>query len=129
MIKRIISILIILLLTAGMTEAWTFSDLFQSTDRWSPLSKDLISLNTPQNIETLSKSMAEYGVSSVRIDVTDIGKSFYVVKNKGVVLTSTQNIDGYLRLTESQIRTVIGILDDGRINPFERFQLWLMFKR
>lgn len=141
--KKINTAIIIMLLLSGTTAASPLGDWWnrinqipqqQDTpapvvDRWASLSNDLFLLNTPANIMMLSAYMELYNVRSIRVDVIDLQRSFYIVSGYGLYFQSTGGVDDVqVRLTEGQVREIMKMAQDGYVSPFERFRIWLLLR-
>lgn len=91
------------------------------------LMNEMKHLNRPELINTLNKEFTSYGVKSVKVTVSDYQKVFYVVKDIGVV-DSYPTYDTEITLTSSQIKRIIPIVSDGKIDILEWLRLQAIYK-
>ena len=94
---------------------------------WTALSNDLVKLKTPANIATLDENMAKYGVLSVKVEVTDLKREFFVVRGAGVKF-KPQAFKYTIRLTEGQVRQAMNMVNDGELSWLDKLRLRLMLQ-
>ncbi|KCZ70432.1 hypothetical protein ANME2D_03347 [Candidatus Methanoperedens nitroreducens] len=141
--KKSITVLIILMLVPAAS-ANIFTDVFNKLvpysqplgvnntqsvmeDDFDSLMAQIYQLNTPANIQILSKKMQHYGINAIKIGVTDYNKNFYVVKDYGILEDyPTSNIE--ITVSKAQIDQVKHYIADGKITPYEQFRMWMIYK-
>lgn len=108
-------------------------------DSYEALMQQLYKLNTPEAIKSLNAEMDDNHIDSFKVRVYGIpgyceycGKNFYVVRNIGVVKKSPdwgygQNVL-HIDLTYSQVMQMYPYLQDGKVDFFDRWQLYAIYK-
>lgn len=112
----------------------------QNTEDFNSFMERLHTLNTPTNIQLLNQEMADYNVNSIKIrmykmpwdDCEYCGLSFYIVKDKGIVdfddSWGYNNKDKEIALTYSQINRIYPYIESGRLDFFDRWQIYAIYK-
>ncbi len=154
--KKLISIAIILLLSIGSAQASIFSDIFnfiispsnpapqqptptypsqvspvqiENKDDFKAFLDALTVLNTNANIQELNAVMGEYGVKTVKVRVSDYKETFYVVYGQGIVADyPIPTYDREIVLTSSQIKRISEYLYDGKLDSFDRWMIYAIYK-
>ena len=135
----------ILLISSSIASASLFEDLikimqpvqtqipaFVTNSQKEQFYDKITSFNTPITISNLNKEMDDYNVKVLKVRVRGLSwnnyeESFYVVRGIGIVLDYPTN-DREVVLTYNQVNRMIPFFVDGKIDWFERFQLYAIYK-
>lgn len=100
----------------------------------------LYNLNTKTNIHFLNQELNDYNVNSIKVRMYKAPWSkckeckidFFIVKNKGIVdfydNWGTDPKDVEVSLTYSQINKIYEYVKDGKIDFFDRWQIYAIYK-
>lgn len=145
--KRTIVIGLIILTLFPGAQASIFDDLrniltpvqtpaiTQQVNGFDAFLTQMYKLNTPEAIESLNAEMDDYGVSVLKVGVTKLPwnkcenclNNFYVVRGVGVVSDYPTN-DREVVLTYSQVMRMYPYFEDGKLDFFDRWQVFAIWK-
>ncbi len=155
MIKRSVVLLVVLVMTTNIVQASLFDDIMQKIsphkvsiieistsithpdDEFKGFMDMMYLLNTPQALQNLNVEMDNYNTHSVKVWVTKnpwckCNMPFYVIKNHGVASKYDQwgqdKTDKQVVLTYNQIMKMYPYFIDGKIDFFDRWQLYAIYK-
>lgn len=86
---------------------------------------NLMSLNTPGNVQKLTEEMQKQGISAIKVRVIDYGQDFYVVSGKGVTGYNEKSDRSY-QLTKSQITKINDLVQDGDVTFGDKIRIQLI---
>jgi len=104
----------------------------QPADGFNAFMTRMYTLNTPKAIQSLNAEMDDYSVRTIKVSISGIPgesgtKRFFVARDLGVV-TEAQNYDREVVLTYSQVMRMYPYFQDGKIDFFDRWQLYRIWK-